>query len=111
MIDRDEFLTECVISVASDDYESFEIIFEQTRGLAMPKGINITEGEVAEAIERAIADGLAEAYILSPSKPHSVRAQYSPERLHELWSYVTPRGKRTAKSIPELGGEDILPRE
>jgi hypothetical protein len=102
---------DCVISVASDDYESFEIIFEQSRRLAVLKGMNVTEGEVAKAIERAIASGLAEAYILSPRKPHSVKTQYSPELLHELWFYVTPHGKTTAKSMPELSGEDILPSE
>jgi hypothetical protein len=111
MIDRDEFLMDCVISVASDDYESFEIIFEQTRRLAALKGMDVTEGDVAKAIERAIANGLTEAYMLSPHKPHSIKAQYSPELLHELWFYVTPHGKTTAKSMPELGGEDILPRE
>ena len=106
MGDRENFLMECIISVASDDYESFAIIFEQTSRLGMQKGIYVTEAEVARAIERAIAGGFAQAYVLSPHEPHSVKVEYSPERLDELWFYVTPHGKRAAKSIPELSGEN-----
>ena len=106
MIDQNEFLMDCVVTAASDDYESFEIIFDQTRRLASLKGIDVTEDEVANAIERAIADELAEAYMLSSHEPHSVKTQYSRDHLHELWFYVTPRGKKTAKSIPELSGDD-----
>jgi hypothetical protein len=106
MIDRNGFLMDCVITVASDDYESFEIIFDQTRRLAALKGIDVTEGEVAKTVERAIVNGFTEAYRLSPHEPHSVKAQYLPEHLHELWFYVTPLGKATAKSMAELSGED-----
>jgi hypothetical protein len=98
-------LTDCVITIVSDDYESFEIILEQTRRLTDSRGLNVTEAEVAEALGRAISDGLAEAYFLSPHPPHSTKVEYSSEKLHELWFYVTPRGKNVARSIPELGSE------
>ena len=106
MSDQENFLMDCVISVMSDDYESFEIIFEQTRRLAALKGINVTEAEVANRLELALSNGLAEAYVLSPHEPHSRKVRYSVEQLHELWFYVTPSGKTAAKSIPELSGED-----
>jgi hypothetical protein len=108
MSDRENFLMDCVISIVSDDYENFEIIFEQTSRLARLKGVNVTEAEVAKALERAIAEGLTEAYMLSPQEPHSQKVGYSVEQLHELWFYVTPSGKSTAKSIPELSGENYL---
>jgi hypothetical protein len=107
VVDRDEFLRDCVVAVASDDYESFEIIFQQARSLAATKGIKVTKAEVAKTIERAISDGLAEAYMLSSHKPHSVKVQYSSEKLHELWFYVTTQGKKSAKSMSELSGEDV----
>ena len=66
MSDQEGFLTDCVIRIMSDDYESFEIIFEQTNRLAGLKGINVTEADVTKALERAIAGGFAEAYVLSP---------------------------------------------
>lgn len=105
MIDRDEFLVDCVTTVASDDYESFEIILEQTQRLAVLNGMNVTEAEVAKAVEPAVTDGLVEAYILSPLEPHSVKARYSGEQLHDFWFYVTARSKRTARSMAELSGE------
>jgi hypothetical protein len=105
MSDQEKFLTDCVITIISDDYESFEIILEQTRRLAVSRGLNVTEAEVAEALRHAISEGFAKAHLLSPHPPHSTRVEYSSEKLHELWFYVTPRGKNVAKSVPELGGE------
>jgi len=105
MSDQEKFLTDCVITIISDDYESFEIILEQTRRLAASRGMNVTEAEVAEALKDVISDGFAEAYLLSPHPPHSTKVEYSSGKLHELWFYVTPRGKNVAKSVPELGGE------
>jgi hypothetical protein len=106
MSDRENFLVDCVISAVSDDYESFEIIFDQTSRLAGLKGVDVTEAEVAKALERAIAEGLTEAYVLSPQEPHSQKVRYSVEQLHELWFYVTPSGKTSAKSMSELSGEN-----
>jgi hypothetical protein len=103
MSDREKFLTDCVISVISDDYESFEIILEETRRLGACKGLNFTEGEVAETLRRVISTGFAEAYLLSPHPPHSTKVEYSSEKLHDLWFYVTPRGRNVAQSIQELG--------
>jgi len=106
MSDREEFLADWVISITSDDYESFELIFEQVCRLAELKGITVSETEAAKALERAIADGFMEAYVLSPHEPQSLKIKFSLEQLHELWFYVTPIGRTLAKSIPELSGED-----
>ncbi len=105
MGDKDSFLRDCVITIMADDFESFEIIFRQTKHLAVLKGMDVNENEVAEAIERAIDDGYADAYILSPQSPHSRKVEYAPDMLYELWFYVTQRGKCAAKSIPDLSGE------
>jgi hypothetical protein len=105
MIGWPEFLIDCVVTIVSDDYESFELILEQARSLALLNGMNATESEVAKAIERAIADGLVQAYILSPREPYSTMVPYSEAQLHELWFYATADGKKVAKSIPELSGE------
>jgi hypothetical protein len=86
----------------SDDYENFQIIFDQTRRIGALRNIDIAETEVAEALQEAITEGYVAAYVLSPQPPHSTEVQYSPARLKELWFFVTLRGKIAAKSIPEL---------
>jgi hypothetical protein len=106
MSDHLDFVMDCVVSVVSDDYESFEIIFEQISCLAGLKRLTITEDDVAKAIECAIEKGFVEAYELSPQEPHSLKAKYSPKRLHQLWFYVTPCGKGIAKSMAELGADE-----
>ena len=86
MSDKASFLRDCVITIASDDYENFELIFEQTKQL-----VKITnEAEVAEALRSLIDDGLLEAYELSAQPAYSKKVGYSASRLHELWDYVTP---------------------
>lgn len=104
-MDQAEFLTDCVITIASDDYESFELISGQTKGLAAKRGMAIGTGEVAEALKGAIDGGYLNAYVLSPQPPHATKVDYAPDRLHELWFYATPRGKDAAKSIPQFSGE------
>src|SRR6266566_5851406 len=101
MSGQEKFLTDCVISIISDDYESFEIILEQMRRLAASTGLNITEAEVAEALRQAISSGFAEAYVLSPHAPHTTKVAYTSEKIHALWFYVTPLGRNVAKSIEE----------
>jgi hypothetical protein len=100
------FVRDCVITIISDDYETFETILVQTKRLAESRGILVNDQEVADALQEAIVEGLAEAYVLSPHEPHSQKITYSAEHLHELWFYVTPSGKTAAKSIPELSGEN-----
>jgi hypothetical protein len=104
-MDQAGFVRDCVVTIAADDYENFELIFEEAKCVAAIRGIVVNEAEVAEALRRAIGDGLMDAYVLSPQPPHSTKVEYDPDRLHELWFYVTPHGKSTAKGIPELSGE------
>jgi hypothetical protein len=104
-MDRAAFFRDCVITIASDDYESFEIILNDTEKIASERGLKISDIEVAEALRSLIADGLLEAFFLSPQKPHVTKVKYSPDRLCELWYYVTPGGKKLAKGIPFLSGE------
>lgn len=107
MIGRAEFLTDCVVTIVSDDYESFETILEQTRKLAAVHGIEIGESEVAAAVRRATVAGLIQTYILSTREPFSTKVPYSESDLPDLWFYVTPDGKKTVKSMAELGSEDL----
>jgi hypothetical protein len=99
-----------VIVMMADDYESFEIVLNGIRSLAGSRGIEITEGQVISGLERALAEGFAEAYRLSPTPPYSQKIQYSPGHLRELWYYATPIGKeiarKTSKQIPEFGGTE-----
>lgn len=105
MPDRSSFIKDCVITIISDDYENFQIILDQAKRLGALRKIDVREREVAEALQQAIAGGYAEAYELSPKPPHSTKVEYKPDRLKELWFYVTARGKNAAKGVPELSGE------
>jgi len=100
------FIKDCIITIISDDFESFEIITTQIKPLLLSKGMIATEEEVASILETVIGEGFAEAYVLSSREPHSTRAVYSPERIRELWYYATKKGKTIAKRISKLIGEE-----
>jgi hypothetical protein len=104
-MDQVSFLRDCVITVTSDDYEEFDLIFEQTERVASARGMSGNEEEVAGALRSVIADGFVDAYILSPHRPYSTKVEFTPEQLHDLWYYVTPLGKNQVKGIPFLLGE------
>jgi hypothetical protein len=101
MRNESDFLKNWVISEVSDDYESFETVLKSMERLAASRGVTATETEVAEALQRAISEGLVNAYVLSPLPPHSTKVEYNADQLYTLWYYVSPRGKEAAKGIPE----------
>lgn len=105
MHDEPDFLKDCVITVVSDDYESFEMVLKWTKRLAASRGIKVSETKVAEALQRAIAEGFVNAYILSPDPPHSTKVEYRADQLYALWYFVTPHGKSAAKGVQELSEE------
>jgi hypothetical protein len=107
MKDKASFVRDCVITTVSDDFEDFKIVFRETKRMAASRKLKVSKEDVAEAIRRLIAEGYAEAYVLSTRSPHSRKVKYTRDRLHELWFYATPRGKRVAKSFAALGGKDV----
>jgi len=100
------FIKDCIMTIVSDDYESLEIIMKDIRPLIHAKGLEASEAEVAAVLATVIAEGLVDAYALSPRQPYAVKVAYDPSRLEELWYFVTERGKAHAKGIQALSGED-----
>jgi len=43
----DDFIKDCIITIVSDDYESFEIIMKDIKPLMDAKGMEASEAEVA----------------------------------------------------------------
>ena len=78
----------------ADDYESFELIFEMVNDPERDgiQGVLSTPNEVTSALAELIRDGDAQAYVLSSQEPHATKVEFSQERLHELWYYLTKQG-------------------
>jgi hypothetical protein len=95
---REATLREWVLESVANDYESFALIEEQVKGWATEAKVEITADEIAAHLRNLIRDGLVRAYVLSPREPHSVAAEFSPERLDELWYLVTAEGMKIVKA-------------
>jgi hypothetical protein len=104
--DKTAFIKDCIISIVSDDYESFEIIMKDIKPLMDAKGMAANEAEVAAVLATVIVEDFVDAFTLSTRQPYAVKVAYDPSRLDELWYYVTERGKANAKGIQSLSGED-----
>ena len=87
------FLKDCIVITVSDDYESFETIRNNIALRARARAFEISEKQIARALLATITEGLVDAYVLSPTPPHSTKVEYSDEQLNDLWYYVSPRGK------------------
>ena len=103
--DKTAFIRDCIISIVSDDYESFEIIMKDIKPLMDAKGKAANVAEVAAVLATVIVEGFVDAYELSTHQPHATKIAFDPSRLDELWYYVTKRGKANAKGIPSLNDE------
>ena len=88
----------------ADDYESFEILFNEASRQAEEQGQPPSRAEAIEALEQLINEGLAKAYILSPTRSGSMPAEFSRRDVDQLWFYITPDGKRLISNPAALSG-------
>src|SRR5690348_2798672 len=95
------FVKECVVRAVSDDYEEFERILADVSGWVGERGVVVDRAGVLNALEDAIAEGYACAYVLSGTPPYSTPVEYSVTRLDDLWFYVTPHGKKFAQDLQD----------
>ena len=93
MSHNEQALYEIVLINMADDYESFEYLLEHAQKWSIESGIIVTRDAVAAALGRAIREGDAKAYLLSPQPPYSQAVEFSLDRIDGLWFYVTPKGK------------------
>lgn len=98
-------LHELVLEAMANDYESFECIIEQVTIFARNRGRTFTRQETAEALEWAIDEGYAQAYLLSSHPPYFTQIAFSHERLSAQWFYVTSAGKQLVKDLENQVGE------
>jgi hypothetical protein len=101
MKDLNQLLKEYVVRAISDDYEEFERVLADVTGWAVERGIAVDRQRILKALEDAISEGYAQAYVLSTKPPYSTPVEYSPEHVDDLWFYVTPKGKQLALQLQE----------
>lgn len=65
MQNKIDFIKDCIITIVSDDYESFEIILKNIKPLIDAKGMEASEAEVAAVLATVIVEGFVDAYTLS----------------------------------------------
>src|SRR5437763_1762821 len=94
-----EWLRENVLDSFANDYEEFSMVMQELGKWAVEDGETFTEQEVVKVLESLIKDDYAQAYRLSPHAPHATKVEFSSDRLHELWFYVTPKGKQLVEAM------------
>ncbi len=84
-----------VLCAIANDYEDFAIISDE---VSKWQGKSVSHSEIVEALAEVISMGLAQAYVLSPTPPHTTPVGFSKDDVERLWFYVTPEGKRLVQS-------------
>ena len=95
--------TDLLYSMA-DDYEDFELVSKEVSKRAQPHGQMPSRTEIIRALEELINEGLAQAYILTPTRPGATPVAFHRKDLEQLWFYITPRGKRLLESATSKNG-------
>jgi cytosine/adenosine deaminase-related metal-dependent hydrolase len=93
MKNMSQHLKTIVMSAIADDYEDFEAIYGYVRNQAAESDIEATRELTMQLLGELIRDGFAQAYVLSATPPHTQAVRYSPERINELWFYLSAKGK------------------
>lgn len=77
----------------ADDYESLQMVTDETSKLASEHRISIDRTEIIEELRRLIDEDYARAYIFSDEPSNSPRAvAFSSSPPDELWFYETRKG-------------------
>jgi hypothetical protein len=90
-----------ILGALSDDYEDFETTFAEAGASALTYGFSLSRQETHEALAELTKSGLVQAYLLSPYPPHAQEVDFDLNRIHELWFYVTPEGKRFVENMDQ----------
>jgi hypothetical protein len=97
-MDRTELVKQFVLSEISDDYENVDQrIFPKVAAIGRRHGFNIERSDIVDSLITLVADGLAEAYILSSREPFSTRldrmpAIDTPELDFKTYFLITKKG-------------------
>ena len=95
---RNEFVRKLVLNAICDGYENVDqCILPEVAAVGTKCGIDITRSEVVHALTKLVEDGLAKAYRLSTTKPHSTELEGMPpldevEEFFETYFFITPEG-------------------
>jgi hypothetical protein len=91
--DRHDFTIKLVMAAMADDYENLEtIIPEVARGAG--DQVVPSRDEIIQAIKDLISAGYAQSFELSPLPPHATAIAFNPERVDDLYYYLTAPGKK-----------------
>jgi len=97
-----ELVKECVLRAISDDYENLEKILEDVGVWLGERKALADDSTVIGALGALIDEGYAQTYDLSSHPLGEAKAvSYSAKMINELWFYVTPKGKKLARSFQE----------
>ena len=87
-----------VLDVMADDYENFEHVVASVNRWMLEDGKSVTLAEIIEGLKEVIRAGEAKAYELFHRKENwCIEVPFTPERVWELWYYVTPKGLELVK--------------
>jgi hypothetical protein len=100
------FVKDLVLTSMADDYENLECIAPTVIRWGNIRGAQLGRDEVIKALQAVVSEGHAQCYELSPHPPHVTPVAFDPQRVDELYFYVTPAGKDIVKNVEELGVDE-----
>jgi hypothetical protein len=98
-----------VLSSISNDFEDFETVVSDVSRSTTEKGQNVTREKIIRALEEAIHEGSAGAYILSAVPSRITPTVFSIGKIDKLWFRVTPKGKKLVERLDRQSQGNLGP--
>ena len=107
-MNRSELVRWLVLNEISDDYENVDqTILRHVNEAGAEYGLIIERSEVVDSLAKLIVDGLAKAYLLSSTEPHSTEIRGVPsldviEENFQTYFYITKEGMGAKRLMDNL---------
>ncbi len=102
MSDTDENIKNLILGDVADDYEEFEHVVKTVISEAAERGIPVDRQEIFDKLRELVKQGYVQSFsYLANQNSFAKVAEYSADRISEVWFYITPKGLLIFKPSPE----------
>jgi hypothetical protein len=90
-----------VLQAVADDFEEFEMIVNEITKWTSTNTRAPNVERIQQALMRAIAEGTVKTYEPREGDRQLVTAEADPQRIHNLWFYISEQGKLRMQKLEE----------
>jgi hypothetical protein len=99
-----EIIRNLILGDVADDYEEFDHVVKTVTSEAAERGISVDRQEILDKLGDLVNEGCVQSFLyLADQNSFAKVAEYSADRIDDLWFYIAPKGLLIFKPSGEAG--------